>query len=177
MVQTGLFDMALGRLRQGISAAGLGFNVMSAAMQPLGITQSIVRVGRAVDCRGLAPSPGRATCRARCVARSEFMANRMRTRFRELAELRNRVQDQNAVSEVTGRYAYWLMMQFQGMVDVPTWWGAYEKALSAGHDDASAVARADQAVIDSRAGARPGSVGDRGAAGQRSGCSRCSTAS
>ena len=40
-------DRALGALRQSVSVAGLGFNVMSAAMQPLGLTQSIVRVGPA----------------------------------------------------------------------------------------------------------------------------------
>jgi hypothetical protein len=83
---------------------------------------------------------------------SEFMANRTRTRFRELAELRDRVQDRNVVKEFVGRYAYFLMMRVQQVVDVPTWWGAYEKAIAAGNEESRAIALADQAVIDAQGG-------------------------
>lgn len=146
-------EMALGRLRQGVSASGLGFNIMSALIQPLGLTQSIVRVGASWICRGLMKyiaNPIRATREANGL--STFMENRARTRFRELNELRNKVQDQTAFNEVVGRYAYFLMMRCQQMVDVPTWWGAYEKAIAEGNDDARSVSLADQAVIDAQGG-------------------------
>lgn len=146
-------DMALGRLRQGISAAGLGFNVMSALMQPLGLTQSIVRVGAPWIGRGVAKyiaSPVGVTREVN--AMSEFMANRTRTRFRELAELRDRVQDGATAKAVMIRYTYFLMMRVQQMVDVPTWWGAYEKAIADGNEEARAISLADQAVIDSQGG-------------------------
>lgn len=146
-------DMALGRLRQGISAAGLGFNVMSALMQPLGLTQSIVRVGAPWVGRGITKyiaSPRGLTREVN--AMSEFMANRTRTRFRELAELRDRVQDGATAKAVMSRYTYFLMMRVQQMVDVPTWWGAYEKAIADGNEDARAISLADQAVIDSQGG-------------------------
>ena len=146
-------DQALSRLRQGVSVAGLGFNAMSAAMQPLGITQSIVRVGAKWIGRGVAryiASPIDSTREVN--AKSAFMANRGRTRFRELNELRNQVQDQSAFKERTGRYAYFLMMRAQQMVDVPTWLGAYEKALSEGNEEDRAVSLADQAVIDAQGG-------------------------
>jgi hypothetical protein len=42
------------------------------------------------------------------------------------------------------------MMRAQQTVDVPTWWGAYEKAISEGNDETRAVALSDQAVIDSQ---------------------------
>ena len=146
-------DLAVARLRQGISASGLGFNVMSAVMQPLGFTQSIVRVGAPWVGRGIARYiAGPRDLAREVVSRSEFMANRSRTRFRELNELRNKVQDQNAISELSGRYAYWLMMQMQGVVDVPTWWGAYEKALAAGESEERAIGLADQSVIDAQGG-------------------------
>ncbi|MGL4272093.1 MAG: hypothetical protein ACRCTO_07340, partial [Pseudomonas paracarnis] len=74
------------------------------------------------------------------------------TRFRELNELRNQVQDQSAFKEMTGRYAYFLMMRCQQMVDTPTWWGAYEKAIAEGNEETRAVALADQAVIDAQGG-------------------------
>jgi hypothetical protein len=144
-------DMALSRLRQGISAAGLGFNLMSALTQPLGITQSIVRVGTPWAARGVRKYIAHPIDLTRRVNEmSDFMANRARTRFRELNELRNQVQDQGAFKELTGRYAYFLMMRCQQLVDVPTWWGAYEKAIAGGNEEARAIALADQAVIDSQ---------------------------
>jgi hypothetical protein len=146
-------DLALSRLRQGVSAAGLGFNVMSAAIQPLGITQSIVRVGAPWIARGVGRYLARPIELTREVNQmSDFMANRARTRFRELNELRNQVQDESAFKEMTGRYAYFLMMRCQQMVDVPTWWGAYEKAIAEGNNEERAIGLADQAVIDAQGG-------------------------
>lgn len=146
-------EAALGRLRQGVSASGLGFNVMSAAIQVTGFNQSIVRVGAPWIGRGIAKYLGNPLGLTRTVHEmSDFMANRARTRFRELNELRNQVQDQSAFNEFIGRYAYFMMMRVQQVVDVPTWWGAYEKAIAAGNEETRAVALADQAVIDAQGG-------------------------
>ncbi len=146
-------EMALGRLRQGISASGLGFNVMSAAIQITGFNQSIVRVGVPWIGRGIAKYLGNPVGLTRTVNEmSSFMENRARTRFRELNELRNQVQDQSAFNEFVGRYAYFMMMRVQQVVDVPTWWGAYEKAIAAGNEETRAIALADQAVIDAQGG-------------------------
>ena len=146
-------DSALGYLRQSVSVAGLGFNAMSAAMQPLGITQSISRVGAKWVGRGLSiylANPKAAAQEAQ--AKSEFMANRARTQFRDLNELRNRVQGEDGPMNEVKKNAYFLMMQFQRMVDVPTWHGAYEKAISEGNDEERAIGLAEQAVIDSQGG-------------------------
>ena len=146
-------EVALARLRQGISAAGLGFNAMSAALQVLGFTQSIVRVGPTWVGKGIAQYVGGPLAAVREVnAKSEFMANRSRTRFRELNELRNRVQDESDTMRHVKAGTYFLMMRAQQMVDVPTWIGAYEKALAAGNEEERAIALADQAVIDAQGG-------------------------
>lgn len=146
-------EMALARLRQGVSAAGLGFNVMSAAMQVLGFTQSIVRIGPAYVGRGIAQFMANPLAAVREVnAQSDFMANRSRTQFRELNELRNRVQDESAMGRAAKAGAFYLMMRAQQMVDVPTWMGAYDKAIHAGENDERAVSLADQAVIDAQGG-------------------------
>lgn len=163
-------DLALSRLRQGVSAAGLGFNVMSAMIQPLGITQSITRVGAPWVGRGVLKYLANPVKLSREVAgMSDFMANRSRTRFRELNELRNQVQDQTAFQEIIGRYAYFLMMRCQQMVDVPTWWGAYEKAIADGNDETRAASLADQAVIDSQGGGQTKDLSaiERGGPAQR----------
>ena len=150
--QAGL-DEALSRVRRGVSMAGLGFNVMSAAMQPLGITQSIVRVGAPWVARGVAQYVANPFKAARRVNEaSAFMAGRSRTRFRELNEVRNQVDGQSGAMRWVNRNAYWLMMRCQQTVDVPTWLGAYEKAVADGADEERAVALADQAVIDAQGG-------------------------
>jgi hypothetical protein len=147
----GAGEAMLGKLRQGVSAAGLGFNLVSALMQPIGITQSITRLGAGWVGKGLTryiTHPFDAMRDAN--SKSEFMANRSRTRFRELNELRNKVQDESPAMAAVHGSAYFLMMRMQQMVDVPTWWGGYEKAIAEGNDEPRAVALADQAVIDSQ---------------------------
>lgn len=146
-------DGALGKLRQSVSVAGLGFNVVSAMLQPLGLAQSIQRVGFAPVARGIARYVKNPMATGREVNElSKFMASRSRTRFRELNELRNRVQGQTAAKRLINENAYRLMMIFQRMVDVPTWLGAYDKALGEGQTAERAVALADQAVIDAQGG-------------------------
>jgi hypothetical protein len=165
--------MALSRLRQGVSAAGLGFNVMSALIQPLGITQSITRVGAGWVGRGVLKYLGGPVALAREInGKSDFMQNRVRTRFRELNELRNQVQSVGLMGkfdEWVGHYAYFLMMRCQQMVDVPTWWGAYEKAIADGNDEDRAIALADQAVIDAQGGGQTKDLSaiERGGPAQR----------
>lgn len=146
-------EVALGKLRQNVSVAGLGFNVMSAAMQGLGITQSIVRVGPAWIGKGIMQylSAPIATTRTTSL-KSDFMRNRQRTRYRELNELRNKVQAEITLDDTIKQYAYVLMMRAQQMVDVPTWTGAYDKAIAEGNDEKRSVALADQAVIDAQGG-------------------------
>jgi hypothetical protein len=163
-------DSALSRLRQGVSIAGLGFNVMSAAMQPLGFTQSIVRVGAGWVGKGVLQYVGAPIAKTREVnGKSDFMASRARTRFRELNELRNRVQGQTAARERLNASAYVLMMRFQQAVDVPTWLGAYEKAVAGGNAEERAVALADQAVIDAQGGGQMKDLSaiERGGPGQK----------
>lgn len=146
-------EAVMGRLRQGISAAGLGFNVMSAALQVLGFTQSIVRVGAPWVGRGIAQYIASPIASSRqVVGKSAFMAARSRTRFRELSELRDRVQDESDTMRGIKAGTFFLMSRAQQMVDVPTWIGAYEKAISEGNEETRAIALADQAVIDAQGG-------------------------
>ncbi|MBK8772851.1 MAG: hypothetical protein IPM06_20805 [Rhizobiales bacterium] len=141
----------IGTLRHNVSIAGLGFNVVTAAIQPLGFTQSIVRIGPHAALRGLSRFMASPFDLSREVnARSVFMEERGRTRFRELNELRNQVQGQATVRQVIERYAFSMMLAMQRTVDLPTWWGSYDKALAEGNDEARAVSLADQSVKDSQ---------------------------
>ncbi len=162
-------DQALGKLRQNVSVAGLGFNIMSAAMQGLGITQSIVRVGPKWIGQGVAAymaAPIRST--KMTTEKSEFMRNRTRTQYRELNELRNVVQGGDH-GDVIKKHAYVMMMRAQQMVDVPTWIGAYEKAIADSQPEDRAVHLADQAVIDAQGGGQTKDLSaiERGGQAQR----------
>jgi len=146
-------EKAAGFARQNVSASALTFNLMSAAMQPLGLSNSIARLGAnwvAVGVGHYIADPIQATKDAK--EKSKWMSNRTRTQFRELNELRNQVQGETAIKELMGKYGYWLMTRSQLMVDVPTWWGGYEKAIADGQNEDTAIALADQGVKDSQGG-------------------------
>ena len=142
-----------GRLRQNVSVAGLGFNIVSAALQLTGWIPAITRVGFANTAKALmtyAAHPRAATRGANEM--SVMMANRSRTRFRELNDVANSVNGQNGVKAFVRRYAYWLMMRMQQVTDTIVWHGAMMKALDAGRSEADAVQLADQTVLDTQGG-------------------------
>ena len=142
---------ALRTVRRYASMAGLAFNVISALKQPLGILQSVARVGGQDVLAATAQfirNPVAMTREAQGV--SPFMQNRARTRFRELNELRNALEQQGAIRQTMSRYGYALIMAVQQQVDVITWHAQLNKSLRAGADIQDAVAHADQAVIDSQ---------------------------
>ena|GEM_PF-4224113 len=142
---------AVSLLRRNVSVSGLGFNVVSAALQITGFNQSIVRVGAKWIARGVAYTVANPLRTFKEVNdKSSFMADRARTQFREINEVRNMVRGESAAKRSISLGAYFLMMRMQRMVDVPTWVGAYQKALDSGTDEDTAVALADQAVIDSQ---------------------------
>lgn len=144
-------EEALRTVRRFASMAGLGFNAVSALKQPLGLLQSVARVGGgdilAATARFIA-HPARMTREAK--AASTFMQNRTRTRFRELNELRNALEHQSKTRQFIARYSYALIMAVQQQVDVITWHAQLDKSLRAGATADDAVAQADQAVIDSQ---------------------------
>ena len=142
-----------GRVRQNVSVAGLGFNIVSAALQLTGWIPAITRIGFANTAKALttyAAHPLAATRAANEM--SVMMANRSRTRFRELNDVANSVNGQNGVKAFIRRYAYWLMMRMQQVTDTIVWHGAMMKALDAGRSEAEAVQLADQTVLDTQGG-------------------------
>ena len=138
-------------IRKYASVAGLGFNVLSALKQPLGLLQSVARVGGSEVLASLGQyvaHPVRMTKEAR--QESSFMRNRAKTRFRELNEVRNALEQKNRAQQFVADYSYILIMAVQQTVDVITWHAQRNKSLASGASFADAAAHADQAVIDSQ---------------------------
>ena len=153
-------DGMAGMMRHGVGMAGLGFNLVSAAIQITGFVPAIARIGGKYTAVGLSAwlSNPRAAARS-ANEQSDFMANRSRTRFRELNEVANTLNG-NKVRLFLNRYAYWLMMKVQQVVDTVVWHGALAKALSEGYGQESAARLADQSVLDTQGG---GQVKDQSA--------------
>lgn len=164
----GAGEKTLAYIRQGVSVSGLGLNVMSALMQPLGITQSMVRIGPKWVGKGVAKFIGSPLDTADAInEKSDFMRTRALTRLREINEVRSQVKGRTKIREGIDASAYFLMMRCQQAVDIPTWWGAYEKAIAEGNDESRAVALSDQAVIDAQGsgGTKDQSAIERGGPG------------
>jgi hypothetical protein len=194
-LRRGLKDIAVGdvparhemegvmsHLRSGATIVGLGWSATTTLLQPLGLTQSINRIGARWVARGLGRWLRGAATMEKTVAgihaKSSLMANRHRTMMREVHEIRNRLGVDTgrftgwldaALQGVSGGMAtkqgladsyFWAIGRAQMIADIPTWLGAYEKAAAdpaflaedGTFDEARVIAVADQAVLDSQGG-------------------------
>jgi len=159
-------------LRAGSSIAAMGWKLSTAMLQPVGITQSIQRIGAKWVFRGvkhaLTDAAHLENTYAWISGKSDMMRLRGKTMQREINEIRNKIEKEGWFQDQLDRAAralgaehapdikesyFWLLVKMQLVtVDIPTWLGAYEKAMSAGESDARAVAIADQAVLDAQGG-------------------------
>lgn len=148
------WEQFITHVRYGATIVGLGWNLTTAALQPLGLSQSIVRIGPMWVARGMGKWLGSAARMENKAAwiyeRSEFMRLRGKTLQREINEIRNKVAGKSSAVEAS---FFWLIQKLQLVADIPTWLGAYEKAMADPEmTEAKAIALADQAVIDSQGG-------------------------
>lgn len=149
-------DRALTILRANISRSTMGISFTTAMLQPFGLTQSMVRIGAANVLRGVARWGGDMARFENSMSwiteKSEFMRMRNKTFNRELREINQRIQGKSKTMIAIDGGLFWLMQKMQLVADVPTWIGAYEAAIRQGLDDATAVQRADSAVLEAQGG-------------------------
>ena len=154
-----VFERGVNHIRTGATVAGLGWNVVTSMLQPLGLTQSMVRVGPGWVAKGISQwlkSP--IDKLEEIYSKSDFMRLRAKTFQREINEIQNKVSGGKSKAKSMLDASYFVFIQkMQLVADVPTWLGAYEKAMSENLDEDRAVELADQAVRDSQGG---GQVGD-----------------
>ena len=146
-------DKYSGLLRQNVSMTGLGFNVISAAVQLTGFIPAVTRLGGKYAWAGLSQyttHPIKATQSA--MEQSEFMRNRGNTRLREIREVAATINGAGKIRKFLNKYSYWLMMKMQQVVDTAIWHGALAKAMDSGKDLDTAIKLADQTVLDTQGG-------------------------
>jgi hypothetical protein len=146
-------DKPLRHIRIGSMVAGLGFNIVNAVMQPLGLTQSIVRIGPKYVAQGVAAfAKNPIKLGTTVLEKSSFMRNRKRTQNRELNDLRNGLRGKTESRQFIDGAMFLPMTAIQMTVDIPTWWGAYQKAQTEGYDEETSIQIADQVVLASQGG-------------------------
>ena len=146
-------DKWTGILRQNVSMTGLGFNIVSAAVQVTGFIPAVARLGGKYAWAGLSQyttHPIKATKSA--MEQSEFMRNRGNTRLREIREVAATINGAGKIRKFLNKYSYWLMMKMQQVVDTAIWHGALAKAMDNGKDLDTAIKLADQTVLDTQGG-------------------------
>jgi len=157
------------RLRVGATIVGLGWRVTTALIQPSGLAQSWSRVGAKHMALGIAKYMANPIEAGRIASeKSKTMRFRDITMQREINEVLNIVQSGKGLSAFKASNFY-MIQKMQKTVDVPTWWGAYYKAIddlqletaqdqkTRDHIDQRAVSIADQAVKDTQSS---GLIGD-----------------
>ena len=143
-------------IRRNVSLAGIGFNLVTAAIQPIGILQTAAVLGGQWCLTGIGDYMRDPIKAKRLVEeKSDMMAARSRTRFKEVAEVQLRLRGTvGRARDKMMRMAYMPIVAMQAVVDIPTWLGAYNKALSEGMPDLDAVAYADRIVIEAQGSGR-----------------------
>lgn len=153
-----VWEQGVNHVRMGATVAGLGWNLKTALLQPFGLTQSIVRVGAPWILKGATQFFGSPIDTSRAVyEKSRFMRERSNTMQREISEIRNRIRGGTKGGEFINASFFFMITRTQLAIDLPTWQGAYEKAIAEGNEESLAVSLADQAVRDAQGG---GQIGD-----------------
>ena len=142
--------------RRNVSLAGIGFNLGAACLQLTGVTQSIAYLGASWTRRGVAEflKLGYKGAYEWVSAKSPMMRERVETQFRELVEIQSELNGDATWKRKFMQAAYIPLTRVQMCVDLPTWLGAYEKALAEGRSEGLAVADADRAVMNSQGSGR-----------------------
>ena len=153
-----MLGTALSYLKGNVTFAALSASVTTVFLQPLGILQSIQRIGLTNVLNGyvkLAKQGSLANIEKTCLDKSEFMRNRKFTMNAELNEIGRRLDRRNwKIARGVDAIEKVLFAPMQGvqlwMVDLATWYGAYEKARAEGNNDELAVKVANQTVRDAQ---------------------------
>lgn len=165
-----VLDRSARFLRTRTQIALMGFSFWTGAQQPLGIFNGMQRVGVRWVARGMRRWLRDAASMESTVAWIHAVSPMMRERHlngtQDLADLRSEIarpggwfdelvrrvsRDTVTQKDITDSYL-WHIGLMQRVADVPTWIGAYEKAMANEPDEARAIALADQAVLDSQGG-------------------------
>lgn len=137
-------------LRTGATVVNMGFKFTTAAVQMLGITQSLDRMGvkQVADGYLYTIKNGGLPAYREAVQKSTYMQERMRTFDRDLKDQYTRLARSNLprLRNRANMYLFGMIQFMDTTVSLPTWHGAYRNALREGKTEDQAVHIADREV-------------------------------
>lgn len=141
-------DRVFRHLRAGSTVTALGLSASTTLLQLSGLAQSMVRAGSGRVLKGVfAALRNPVKARELTLEKSAFMRTRDVARNRELSEFYNQLDGKN---HTLSKIFFWPIQAMQSTVDIPTWIGAFNGALSDGKTEADAIAIADAVVRESQ---------------------------
>lgn len=147
----GKLEAVMRAARRNTTFVGMAYRIGTIMAQVGGYANSIERVGLPWIIRGLGVSlrnPGEANRFA--IERSKELKTRFGQQDRDMRENQRRLAGKTDVASLVQRYAYSGISAFDRLVAVPTWLGAYNKAIAAGMEEDAAAHEADSAVRESQ---------------------------
>ena len=139
-------ETAVSRLRRGATAVNMGWKFSTAIVQPLGYLQSVELLGGKWSMHGLGEFYGSPREKTRFVfEKSEMMMGRAQQFDRDVRDAVRKLKGDSALDRMQ-QHLYDHIGFMDLSVSMPTWIGAYQKALNEGKTDADAVSYADSIV-------------------------------
>ena len=137
--------------RKGATIMNMGLKVTTMVTQPLGILQTVDLLGAEYTAVGLKHVYGNSLkihkVYDQITEKSAFMANRIKSFDRDVRESMKGLTTVDTLRRQVDEFAFKGIGYMQLGVDLPTWWGAYQRGLSENlGDEAKAVAYADSIV-------------------------------
>ena len=139
------------KLASCIGVSTMGYSLTSAVVQLTGMGYVIPRVGVNAFVVGLAKymsNPFKASKMIR--EKSKAMNLRNMTQFKEISQIRNRLEQGHGVKTWLHDHAYVLISLVQSIADSVCWLSAYEKYSREETSEAKLIAMCDQVVIDTQ---------------------------
>jgi len=143
----GWLETAANWTRHSATIVAMGFKVTTGMVQFLGWSQSHTKLGRKWANKGLKSFYSNPLVnRQEILKKSVFMRNRTKTLDRDVKDSVNRITGKDGrMKAIQGKY--FILIGFMDMtVSLPTWQGAYEKAIHDGLSEKDAIALGDSAV-------------------------------
>ena len=147
------------KMKSGFTVSKLAFNLTTVLLQPTGIAQSMVVVGKKNLLLGMtdifrSPLSGPGSAASQIISKSAFMRERETTFNKDIYDLLGDTKtgpSQNRISQFTSDilapWGFWLMQKAQFYtVDMPTWLAGFRQAVDEGKSEADAIAHADRIV-------------------------------
>lgn len=139
--------------RRNTTFVGMAYRFTTVLAQAGGYVNSAERIGPKWLAQGLAAAlrnPKAANDFA--IAKSNELRSRFDDLDRDIRENTRKLLGKDGIQAKTLRYGYAGISAFDRLVAVPTWLGAYNKAIAAGMEEGEAVHEADSAVNESQGG-------------------------